>query len=402
MRIALVTREYPPDTAWGGIGRFYAVFAHALAESGHEVEVFKQGLSIDRSLRIDGVLVHEVVPRRFTVGRKTGGDLAGMEARHLGAFSFALAFEMALKVFGRHREKPFDLVEGHEHLGINAFINLFGGACFRRVTRYHTAYHSLTSRGLANWPRSATIRRLERLSLRAADVRISASEFIDQMTRQDFPGVGSCDAVIPLLPEASTSLEIPPVASREKLLLFVGRMMPGHKNPDMAARAFAELAGRFPEWRIEFAGADMQLDTGESAWEQCRKVLAPWEGRFHYHGPLEYADVQRLYRRARIALMPSKFESFGLVALESMSAGTTPVVADQTALPEVVGDCGVTFRNGSMPDLVAKLAELMADPERQARLGSRAVERVSEVFSRQMILRQNLELFAGPVGRSRG
>jgi glycosyltransferase involved in cell wall biosynthesis len=306
---------------------------------------------------------------------------------------------MLQAVRARHRERAFDLVEGHEHLGINALINvaLRGGPV--RITRYHTAYHTLVSRDLVNWPRSNLIRWLEMTSIRHATARISASVFIENWTRLDFPGTPASDATIPLFSGCQTAgIDLPTFSCREKLLVFVGRLMPKHKNPELVAQAFRLLADRFPDWRVEFAGLDIEMDGG-STWERCRRILAPFPGRYCYHGVLAPDRLGKLYRRARIAAMPSGFESFGLVALEAMSNGCVPVVSNNTALPEVVGDAGVIFPNGSLERLTAELDTLMRDPARQEDLSGRCVERAARCFSNEAILAENLATFERLVDR---
>lgn len=393
MKIALITREYPPETAWGGIGTFYSVFASALAQAGHRVEVFTQGLTENRTDAQNGVIVHRIVPRKWVVGPRVGGDLAGMGVPYIGSFAMSLAMAMAQALLSRNRTSRFDLVEGHEHLGINAIVNIAGQRSFATVTRYHVAYHSLVSRGLEQWPASLLITRLERLSIRSAHTRVASSAFIDEMTRQDFPGVPCCDHVLPLMPDSAPECSASSISKREKLLIFVGRLVPGLKNPEIAAEVFASLAERFPDWRIEFAGQDIGLGNGSTAWGICESKLQAYPGRYCYHGQLSSYSLRELYRRARITLMPSSFESFGLVALESMTAGTIPIVADSTALPEVVGDGGVVFRNGSITDLRSKLTALMQDESEQIRLSELALGRSAGEVSQERILVRNVELF---------
>jgi glycosyltransferase involved in cell wall biosynthesis len=393
VRIALVTREYPPETDWGGIGSFYAAFASALASQGHEIEVFSQGLATDRTEERDGILIHRIVPRKWLIGPRQGGDLGGMGVEHIGIFALSLAVAMTGRVALRHRVKPFDIVEGHEHLGINALLNVFGKSRFSSVSRYHTTYHSLVSRGLVDWPRSRLIYWLERMSIRSADARISASAYIERMTREDFPGVPPCDDIIPLLSDHLVHSDDLPFDRRDKLVIFVGRLVPGHKSPELAAKAFAELAEEFPDWRMEFAGADMPAKDGGTCWQACERILSPYPGRYQYHGSLGQSALMDLYRRARIIQIPSRFESFGLVALEAMASGVVPVVADGTALPEVVGDCGIVFRNGSSDDLRAKLRQIMADEASQITLSNAGQQRVLQDFSREHVLAKNTRFF---------
>lgn len=401
MRIALVTREYPPETDWGGIGSFYAAFASELANQGHEVEVFSQGLATDRTEDRGGIIIHRVIPRIWLIGPRQGGDLAGLGVRQIGIFALSLAVAMAGRVALRHRVKPFDIVEGHDHLGISALINVLGRRRFNSVARYHTTYHSLVSRGLVDWPRSRLISWLEEVGIRSADARISASSYIDRMTREDFPKVRECDEVIPLLSDHLASAGSSPYTERENLAIFVGRLMPGHKSPDLAAIAFAELAAEFPDWRIEFAGSDMPTKDGGTCWETCERILAPYPGRYHYHGPLGQSALRDLYHRARLIIIPSRFESFGLVALEAMAGGVVPVVSDGTALPEVVGGCGVVFRNGSTDDLRSKLRQIMADEASQLALSEAGQQRVLRDFSRQQVIAQNTRFFEALADRRR-
>jgi glycosyltransferase involved in cell wall biosynthesis len=95
--------------------------------------------------------------------------------------------------------------------------------------------------------------------------------------------------------------------------------------------------------------------------------------------------------------MPSKFESFGLVALEAMARGCVPVVADQTALPEVVGDAGIVFRNGSLDDLISKLQFLMSNDHELERRSDACKSRVMKEFSQRAIMKMNLDFFQSAI-----
>lgn len=391
MRVALVTREFPPDTAWGGIGSFYAHLARALRGLGLDVEVFCQSVSTERSENVDGVTVHHVLVRPNGEATAPSDPLAGLS--DLGAFAQALAEAMLAAVRARHAEVPFDIIEGHEHLGISALIAEAGLPGVRTVARYHTTYHSLVSRGLVDWPESAHIRDLEHRAIHRSDFRITTSRFVDEITRQDF-GAPPADAEIFNFVAEAAPLANPP--EREDLFAFVGRMVLGHKRPDLAATAFTRLGDALPSWRLEFAGPDMSHQGGASVWSLCEALIAPnLKDRVDYHGVLSPDDVRRLYRRAKVLIAPSAFESFGMVALEAMREGCVPVVSDRTALAEVVADPELTFRNGDVTSLTEVLERLAGDPallaakaesckRRAVELTFKLAEKNAEAFSRFM------------------
>jgi len=193
-RIALVTREFPPETSWGGIGPFYGEFARALSDAGHEVEVFCQSLSTTRSDLEGVILVHRVVVRSDLTGSEVP-DLNGA-MQILGVFVYSLAAGMLAAVKARHAVRPFDIIEGHEHLGINALINAAEPPGAITVTRYHAAHYSLVKRGVVDWSASEWVRLLEKQSIHAARLRVAPCSFIDTVVQADFQAPPA-EAVIP-------------------------------------------------------------------------------------------------------------------------------------------------------------------------------------------------------------
>jgi glycosyltransferase involved in cell wall biosynthesis len=74
------------------------------------------------------------------------------------------------------------------------------------------------------------------------------------------------------------------------------------------------------------------------------------DGGADLRGWVEHAELVELYRGADVFLLPSRFEGFGIPALEAMASGTPVVVSDDPALREVVGDAAA-------PSIGAALAE---------------------------------------------
>ena len=94
-------------------------------------------------------------------------------------------------------------------------------------------------------------------------------------------------------------------------------------------------------------------------------------------GFLEDAELDALFRRAAVYVQASRHEGFGLSLAEGMLAGCVPVVTDAGALPEVVGDVGVTI-SAATPELIAEGVSRAIEMDR--REGTRARDRVLGSF----------------------
>jgi alpha-1,3-rhamnosyl/mannosyltransferase len=107
-----------------------------------------------------------------------------------------------------------------------------------------------------------------------------------------------------------------------------------HKNHFLLLRAMARLRHRDALLVLTGGAAQMedQLTTTAAA-----LGLA---GRVRRTGRIPVADLDSLYREATALTFPSRYEGFGLPVLEAMSRGCPVIAADETALPEVVGDAG--------------------------------------------------------------
>ena len=91
-----------------------------------------------------------------------------------------------------------------------------------------------------------------------------------------------------------------------------------------------------------------------------------------------------LYAEAEIAVVPSLYEGFSLPAVEAMATGVPLLATTGGAIPEVVGTDGTTaalVRPGDAGALAAAILELLADPERRARIGDAGRRRVAARYS---------------------
>jgi glycosyltransferase involved in cell wall biosynthesis len=116
--------------------------------------------------------------------------------------------------------------------------------------------------------------------------------------------------------------------------LFVGAVQ-ARKDP-LAALAQARAAGL----RLVVAGPEKEP-------ELARRLR---DGGAELRGWVEKPELADLYRGAVALLLPSRYEGFGIPALEAMASGTPVVVSADPALREVVGDAAA-------PSLEAAAAE---------------------------------------------
>ena len=152
-----------------------------------------------------------------------------------------------------------------------------------------------------------------------------------------------------------------PGEQRPPYVLFVGGLQ-RRKDPVTAVRA---LAGLDPELHLVIAGPDR----GEGA--EVRRITREL-GLDERVEVLDYVDRERLialYRGALALVFPSRYEGFGLPALEAMACGTPVVAADVTSLPEVVGDAGILVRPGDPDALADGVRRAIAESDRLVAAG---------------------------------
>ncbi len=136
-----------------------------------------------------------------------------------------------------------------------------------------------------------------------------------------------------------------------------------HKNHRTLVEAFARVV-------VDHPTAVLVLPGGIGAAEEDVRQLVTalgLEPRVRRVGRIPQADVDGLYRLATVAAVPSSYEGFGLPAAEAMVAGVPVVVADATALPEVVGDAGVLVAPDDVDGWAEAIGGLLADPSARER-----------------------------------
>jgi glycosyltransferase involved in cell wall biosynthesis len=97
--------------------------------------------------------------------------------------------------------------------------------------------------------------------------------------------------------------------------------------------------------------------------------------RVRFLGYVNDETLAGLYASAALFVLPSQDEGFGLPALEAMASGTPVIVSDGGALPEVVGDAGMTFCLSNRNELKNAMKACLSNAELRADLRERGLER---------------------------
>ena len=140
-------------------------------------------------------------------------------------------------------------------------------------------------------------------------------------------------------------------------------------------RAYAELLQSYPQ--LELLVISKPRPGGRT--EQLVRRLGLVD-RVRFVSGISTEQMVRYYAEAAIAVVPSVYEGFGLPAGEAMACGAPVVATDGGALPEVVGDAGVTVPARDAAALADALDSLLKDPARRQALGEKGRQRILEQF----------------------
>ncbi|MGH2596860.1 MAG: D-inositol-3-phosphate glycosyltransferase [Actinomycetota bacterium] len=163
-----------------------------------------------------------------------------------------------------------------------------------------------------------------------------------------------------------------------RLALYVGRLQP-HKGPDVAVRTLAEAVARDPDVTRDLMLAIVggPSGTGQGAEVAHLMELAAALGvseRVMLFPPLPQARLADVYAAADVVLVPSRSESFGLVALEAQACGTPVVAAAVGGLRFVVqdGQTGFLVEGHDPADHADRMLQILRDPAFAAEMGTTA------------------------------
>lgn len=238
------------------------------------------------------------------------------------------------------RPLTYDLV--HSHYWMSGWVGQTLADCWDapHVVMFHTLAEAKNRHHLSEREPRYRIAG-ERTVVQGADRIVCASDGEREMLAELYGASKARVSVVPCGVDVDKFRPMDTLAAKRALgldpqvpvLLFVGRIEP-LKGIDVLIRAASQLEGRF---QLLVVGGDYKDDSRTSDLKQLAGDLGV-SGKIVFVDAVAHDDLPDVYNAADICVVPSYYESFGLVALEAMSCGV-PVIASRVGgLKETVQD----------------------------------------------------------------
>jgi glycosyltransferase involved in cell wall biosynthesis len=327
----------------------------------------------ERGLDVELVMLHEGEPGAAEFAERLVG--AGVPVKRLRIASAA-----SPRVFARLlrlvRAKRPNLL--HTHLVHADFHGLLAGRLARVPVLVSTKH------GFNPFRDGRAFAAADRAVGRLADVHIAISQGLAQyLAEREGFAVGDFEIVHYGI-EPGPPPPPPPGSPR---LAVVGRLIP-IKGHDTLLRAVARARDAVPALTLEIAGAG-ELE-GELRGTVARLGLGDAVTFLGHVG-----EIDEVFERAGLVVVPSLGEGFGMVALEASERGRPVIASAVGGLPEIVDDgrTGLLVPPTDVDALAAAIRELAGDAARAAVLGAAARARALAMFSQDRCTDRTMELY---------
>ncbi len=370
MRIAVISVHTSPlarpgGNKTGGLNVYVRELALQLAERGCEVDIFSRATTRDVPEVTELATGLRVIHLRAGPFRYLAPSSI---YKHLGEFESAMLDFVARDPESQLRPgEPYDIVHSHYWLSGMLGEHLKAAWGVPHVVMFHTLGEVKNRASVAEHETDLRIGS-EAGIIAGADRVICATEAEAKLLRQLYAAAADKIAVIPLGVDLDRFHPSDKDAARaalglrdERIVLFVGRIEP-LKGVDILINAAALLESDV-DCSVIIVGGD------EASKSQVKRLqgLARARGIEHrvaFVGAVDHETLPLYYNAADVCVVPSHYESFGLVAVEAMASGL-PVVASR------VGGLAGTVKDGETgylipwlcPEPFAERIELLLDNE---------------------------------------
>jgi glycogen synthase len=397
MRVLMLSWEYPPVMV-GGLGRHVHALAEAMAAAGHELTVLTRHPGLAE-------VAYDEVAGGVRVVRVAEDPTQPSFTDDLLAWTTALNQALTRAGLAVCADRSFDVVHAHDWLVAHGATTLAQHLGVPLVATLH-ATEAGRHQGWLPGPVNRTIHSVEWWLTSEARRVVTCSAYMRwEVTRLfDLPA-GKVD-VVPNgvdAPRWQVGTDRVTAARRRwavdgPLVAYCGRLVHEKGVQDLLA-AVPRLRRRHPGLRVIVAGtgpAETELRDRARALRLGRSVV--------FAGFVPDADLAALVAAADCAVVPSRYEPFGMVALEAGAAGTPVVAADVGGLAEVVADgrLGLLFPAGDPAALAGAVSRLLADPELGRRLVRAGQAALAAEYGWDRVAERTVETYRRAVSEAAG
>lgn len=380
--------EYPPHIN-GGMGIHVTALIPALVEHGADVHVVtprvEGGVPIESPQ--DGVTIHRVEPASW----QTGDIVADAHEAN------SRMTQHAESVVAEHG--PFDLIHAHDWLVAPSALHFKHEHRWPLVATIHATERGRCG-GVVQGPLSVAIDRIEwQLCFEAWRLIVTSRYMADELANYFHIPRDKLE-VIPngvdlqsfhRFSNADLAAFRRRFADDDEIIIFhVGRLV-HEKGVHTLVEAAPSILSEFPNARFVIAGRGPMY----SALQQSATHLGV-ASRFDFAGFISDDDRDRLYRVAHVAVFPSLYEPFGIVALEAMAAGVPVVVSNTGGLAEVVNayETGMTHEPGNPGSLARAVRYTLRHPDQARTRAENALEKLHRQFSWRYVGQETVRAYA--------
>ncbi|MEM3899251.1 MAG: glycosyltransferase family 4 protein, partial [Candidatus Bathyarchaeia archaeon] len=356
-----------------------------------------RGIEIHRPLHID---ISDSLPDVVAEDVKKWGRGIQLFSKIL-VYNYLSASKLVNELIAKEGFK-FDIVVAHDWLSVIAGITV------KKETGLPLAFHvHSTERGRTLGNGSEVVSNIELRGARAADMVITVSYAMkDELISLGFPKdkIEVCyNGVDPQKynPETVTQEQITRVREfygikpEEPMILFIGRLV-GVKGVDKLVMAMPHILQKIPNAKLVIVGlGDMQ----DYLVNLVRMMKLQDAVKFNFQFLPEDERILH-YAACDVAVFPSLYEPFGIVALEAMSMERPVVVgaAGISGMREIVvpcgeEQCGFHINPNNPADIAWGVLNALENPEKKKWLGKNGRRRVLNEFTWDKIAERTIELY---------
>ncbi len=363
LRIAMLSAHSCPvgdlgarDT--GGMSVYIRELAHELGKQGHHVDVYTRAHDpADRQ-------IVDLGQQARLIHLKAGEE---EQIHKLAVYSYLPEFTCNLENFRKNNGLRYDII--FSHYWLSGWVGKYLQQWWQvpHVVMFHTLGAVKNAIGIGE---DASELRIvtEREAVNDCQRVIVATEREKEELIRRYGAPPDKIGIVPCGVNMEIFQPVARMAARQKLgltngkiLLFVGRIDP-LKGVDQLLKAIPRLQD-FKGLRMIIIGGD---EYSRSEVERLRKLTGKLkiQDRVTFQGLIKQEQLPYFYSAADVCVVPSYYESFGLVALESLACGTPVVAADVGDLKNIIrqGETGYVVDGNTPQNLADGIALLLSRP----------------------------------------